>query len=455
MVKNQNKYICNACGAITPRWAGKCDSCNEWNSIEEKVDTTVALNSSGARRRKGKTINFQSLKGTQEKPTRIKSNINEFDRVCGGGLVKGMVSLIGGDPGIGKSTLLLQVASSIAKTNETAYISGEESIEQIRLRAMRLGVQESPVQLASSTNMNNILATMEGNNPPKVIVVDSIQTMFLDSIESAPGTVSQVRACAGELVRVAKATGVSVFIVGHVTKDGAIAGPRVLEHMVDTVLYFEGERTHPYRILRSVKNRFGATDEIGVFDMTASGLQEVADPSSIFLSNTKKDTPGTAVFAGIEGSRPVLVEIQSLVSQTTYPSPKRSTVGWDNNRLSMILAVLESRGGLNMAGNDVYLNVAGGLKITEPACDLACAAAITSALINKSLPIQSVFFGEIGLSGDIRQSSQIETRLKEAIKLGFTKAIMPKLHKKINFKGIDILTINDVSELYSTIRNEI
>ncbi len=455
MVKNQNKYICNACGAITPRWAGKCDSCNEWNSIEEKVDTTVALNSSGARRRKGKIINFQSLKGTQEKPTRIKSNINEFDRVCGGGLVKGMVSLIGGDPGIGKSTLLLQVASSIAKTNETAYISGEESIEQIRLRAMRLGVQESPVQLASSTNMNNILATMEGNNPPKVIVVDSIQTMFLDSIESAPGTVSQVRACAGELVRVAKATGVSVFIVGHVTKDGAIAGPRVLEHMVDTVLYFEGERTHPYRILRSVKNRFGATDEIGVFDMTASGLQEVADPSSIFLSNTKKDTPGTAVFAGIEGSRPVLVEIQSLVSQTTYPSPKRSTVGWDNNRLSMILAVLESRGGLNMAGNDVYLNVAGGLKITEPACDLACAAAITSALINKSLPIQSVFFGEIGLSGDIRQSSQIETRLKEAIKLGFTKAIMPKLHKKINFKGIDIITINDVSELYSTIRNEI
>ena len=454
MVKSKTKYSCNACGAITPRWAGKCDSCDEWNSIEERIDTTVALNSSGARRGKGKTIIFQSLKGTQEKPTRIKSNINEFDRVCGGGLVKGMVSLIGGDPGIGKSTLLLQVASSIAKTNETAYVSGEESIEQIRLRAMRLGVEEAPVQLASSTNMNNILETMEGNNPPKVIIVDSIQTMFLDSIESAPGTVSQVRACAGELVRVAKATGVSVFIVGHVTKDGAIAGPRVLEHMVDTVLYFEGERTHPYRILRSVKNRFGATDEIGVFDMTVSGLQEVADPSAIFLSNTKKETAGTAVFAGIEGSRPVLVEIQSLVSQTTYPSPKRSTVGWDNNRLSMILAVLESRGGLNMAGNDVYLNVAGGLKITEPACDLACEAAITSALTNKSLPTQSVFFGEIGLSGDIRQSSQIETRLKEAIKLGFKKAIIPKLHKKINFKGIDIITINDVSELYSIIRNE-
>ncbi|MGB1361003.1 MAG: DNA repair protein RadA [Alphaproteobacteria bacterium] len=454
MAKNKSKFVCNSCGAITPRWSGKCDSCGEWNCIEEKVDTTVALNSSGARRKDGKAINFQSLQGSEKSPERIKSGINEFDRVCGGGLVSGMASLIGGDPGIGKSTLLLQVAANLSKAVDVAYVSGEESLEQIRLRASRLGVEKTSVKLASSTNINDIITTMEQANPPQVMIVDSIQTMFIDSIESAPGTVSQVRACAGELVRVAKSTGVCVFIVGHVTKDGAIAGPRVLEHMVDTVLYFEGERTHPYRILRSVKNRFGATNEIGVFDMTGEGLQEVADPSAIFLSNNDSNIPGTSVFAGIEGSRPVLVEIQSLLAASEYSSPKRATVGWDSNRLSMILAVLESRGGLNVHGNDVYLNVAGGLKITEPACDLACASAIISSLINVPLPKEAVFFGEIGLSGEIRQTPQIETRLKEAIKLGFTKAYIPKPHKNIALKGINIIIIKNLAELYSAIKDE-
>ena len=452
MAKSKTQYICNACGAITPRWAGKCDSCNEWNCIEEKRDNAVALNSSGAKRGKGKSIEFEGLVGSTESQPRIKSNISEFDRVCGGGLVSGMVSLIGGDPGIGKSTLLLQVASNLSKSVKTAYISGEESMEQIRLRAKRLGVEKSPVELASTININDVIATMESGDAPKVMIVDSIQTMFIDAIESAPGTVTQVRACAGELVRVAKKTGIAVFIVGHVTKDGAIAGPRVLEHMVDTVLYFEGERTHPYRILRSVKNRFGATDEIGVFDMTNAGLQEIIDPSAIFLSNSDKDISGTSVFAGVEGSRPVLVEIQALLNQTMYPSPKRSAVGWDTNRLSMILAVLESRGGLNLVGNDVYLNVAGGLKISEPACDVAVASAIISALLNKPLPKQSIFFGEIGLSGEIRSANHIEARLKEAVKLGYKTAFVPKLHKKIDLSGINIVNITDVSELYRTIK---
>lgn len=454
MAKPKKHFVCNACGAISYRWAGKCESCNAWNTIEEHKNTAVSLNSSGAKRKGGTPLDFKSLASTETQHPRFFSHINEFDRVCGGGLVHGMVALIGGDPGIGKSTLLLQVAGALSKTVPTAYVSGEESLNQIRLRANRLGVENTPVHMATSTNMNDILSTMESPNAPKVIIVDSIQTMYLDAIESAPGTVSQVRACAGELVRVAKSKGICVFIVGHVTKDGAIAGPRVLEHMVDTVLYFEGERTHQYRILRSVKNRFGATDEIGVFDMTASGLMEVADPSAIFLSNMNDTVSGSAVFAGVEGTRPMLVEIQALVSPTAYATPKRSVVGWDSNRLAMILAVLDTCAGMTLSGYDVYLNVAGGLKISEPACDMACAAAVISALAQKPLPTGSVFFGEIGLTGDIRSVNQTDTRIKEAEKLGFQSCTCPKNHtKKPHKASIAINTIDTIANLYKTILN--
>ena len=448
MAKTKTRYVCNSCGSAYPKWAGKCEGCQEWNSLEEKTDSSVPLNAKGAKRSRGKIIEFAGLEGVAENAPRITSSIKEFDRACGGGLVEGMVALIGGDPGIGKSTLLLQVASSISKNYPTAYISGEESLDQVRLRATRLRVEKTNVLLASSTNMSDILATMEGPNRPKVIIVDSIQTMYLDTIESSPGTVSQVRACAGELVRCAKVNNVCVLIVGHVTKDGAIAGPRVLEHMVDTVLYFEGERTHHYRILRSVKNRFGATDEIGVFDMTYSGLQEVADPSAMFLSEHTDGVAGSSVFAGVEGTRPMLVEIQALISPTAYSTPKRSVVGWDANRLSMLLAVLESRAGLSLLGNDVYLNVAGGLKISEPAADLAVASALISAILDKPLPKGSIFFGEIGLNGELRPSSQTETRLKESSKLGFNNAYIPKQGKELSSKPkVKLYQIKDVSAL--------
>lgn len=453
MAKQKNQFICNACGSVHARWAGKCEGCGDWNTLEEKQNTAVALNNRGAKRKGGRTIQFETLSDKNApQQVRFLTHIHEFDRVCGGGLVHGMVALIGGDPGIGKSTLLLQISASLSKSVNTAYISGEESLDQIRLRAGRLGVANSPVYMASSTNMNNILATMESPDTPKVIIVDSIQTMYLDAIESAPGTVAQVRACAGELVRVAKQRGICVFIVGHVTKDGAIAGPRVLEHMVDTVLYFEGERTHQYRILRSVKNRFGATDEIGVFDMTASGLIEVPDPSAIFLSALNTDISGSAVFAGVEGTRPVLVEIQALVSPSAYSTPKRSVVGWDNNRLSMILAVLENCASMPLSAYDVYLNVAGGLKITEPACDLACAAAVISAHLQKPLPINSIFFGEIGLTGDIRTVNQTDTRIKESIKLGFKQGFLPKIQQKNTKKSkLHINIIDSVQNLYHTV----
>ncbi len=452
MAKTPSQFVCNSCGTITARWAGKCDACQAWNTIEEKQNTTVALNNKGAKRQGGRRLSFERLSDKNPAQHRFSTHINEFDRVCGGGLVHGMVALIGGDPGIGKSTLLLQISASLSAAVPTAYVSGEESIDQIRLRAVRLGVSKTPVHMAASTNMNDILATLESPNAPKVIIVDSIQTMYLDAIDSAPGTVAQVRACAGELVRVAKQHGTCVFIVGHVTKDGAIAGPRVLEHMVDTVLYFEGERTHQYRILRSVKNRFGANDEIGVFDMTASGLMEVPDPSAIFLSTLNDQASGSAVFAGVEGTRPMLVEIQALVNPTPYAAPKRSVVGWDSNRLAMILAVLENCAALPLSGYDVYLNVAGGLKITEPACDMACMAAVISAHLQKPLPVHSIFFGEVGLTGDIRTVTQTETRIKESVKLGFKQGFCPKNQQKMPTQPhINIHKISSVQNLYNTI----
>ena len=426
MSKKGVEFVCQNCGSIYPKWQGKCDSCGEWNTIVEEKSGGEGY-SSISPKKKGRMIEFVPLTGEEKALTRIDTGIKELNRVTGGGLVPGSVILVGGDPGIGKSTLLLQVTAKIASSNtqdECYYISGEEAIDQVRIRAKRLHLETSPVKLASATEVKDIIATLEKSNA-SVVVIDSIQTMYLDEVESTPGSVAQVRACAYELIKLAKKKGFVLFLVGHVTKQGAIAGPRVLEHMVDTVLYFEGERGHHFRILRAVKNRFGATDEIGVFEMQDQGLVEVENPSALFLAERQGNVSGSCVFAGIEGSRPVLVEIQALVSQTSYASPKRAVVGWDSNRLAMVLAVLETRCGMNLSSQDIYLNIAGGLKITEPAADLAVAMAVISSLTNKALPSDTVIFGEIGLSGEIRAVSQASARLKEAEKLGFKSAIAP------------------------------
>ena len=426
MSKKGVEFVCQNCGSTYPKWQGKCDSCGEWNTIVEEKSGGEGY-SSISPKKKGRMIEFVPLTGEEKALTRINTGIKELNRVTGGGLVPGSVILVGGDPGIGKSTLLLQVTAKIASSNtqdECYYISGEEAIDQVRIRAKRLHLETSPVKLASATEVKDIITTLEKSNA-SVVVIDSIQTMYLDEVESTPGSVAQVRACAYELIKLAKKKGFVLFLVGHVTKQGAIAGPRVLEHMVDTVLYFEGERGHHFRILRAVKNRFGATDEIGVFEMQDQGLVEVENPSALFLAERQGNVSGSCVFAGIEGSRPVLVEIQALVSQTSYASPKRAVVGWDSNRLAMVLAVLETRCGMNLSSQDIYLNIAGGLKITEPAADLAVAMAVISSLTNKALPSDTVIFGEIGLSGEIRAVSQASARLKEAEKLGFKSAIAP------------------------------
>ena len=425
--KDLKQYVCQNCGAVYPKWQGKCDTCGEWNTIVEEIVGGGGFSNFNPRKTKGREIEFVPLSGAQEQLDRLSTGIKELDRVCGGGLVAGSVILVGGDPGIGKSTLLLQACAKVASlpaNPEVYYISGEEAIDQVRIRAKRLGLEKSPVNLASCTEIKDIVTTLEKSNA-SVVIIDSIQTMYLDEVESTPGSVAQVRACSYELIKLAKRKGFTLFLVGHVTKQGEIAGPRVLEHMVDTVLYFEGERGHHFRILRAVKNRYGATDEIGVFEMQDKGLVEVENPSALFLAERQGNVSGSCVFAGVEGSRPVLVEIQALVSPTGYSSPKRAVVGWDSNRLAMVLAVLEARCGMNLSSQDVYLNIAGGLRISEPAADLAVALAVISSLTNKPLPADMVIFGEIGLSGEIRAVAQPSLRLKEAKKLGFTSAIIP------------------------------
>ena len=431
MSKKSSIFVCQNCGASYAKWQGKCDACGEWNCIVEEIAQTDGF-SKLKNRKEGHIIDFVPLKGTAQTYSRLLTGIKEIDRVTGGGLVPGSVILVGGDPGIGKSTLLLQVCSGLASSPQQYpcyYISGEEAIDQVRIRAARLGLDESPVNLASATDVRNIVATLEKSDA-KVVIIDSIQTMFLDEIESTPGSVAQVRACAYELIKLAKRKGFVLFLVGHVTKQGEIAGPRVLEHIVDTVLYFEGERGHHFRILRAVKNRYGATDEIGVFEMQDKGLIEVENPSALFLAERQGNISGSCVFAGIEGSRPLLVEVQALVSPSGYSTPKRAVVGWDSNRLSMILAVLEARCSMNFSAHDVYLNIAGGLKISEPAADLAVAMAVISSLTKKPLPADMVAFGEIGLSGEIRSVAQANLRLKEARKLGFASAVIPPVFGK-------------------------
>jgi DNA repair protein RadA/Sms len=454
MARATTRHVCQACGAVHPRWAGRCDACGEWNAIvEEAAPESVPTGGKGGKSapRNARSIEFVSLDGKNEPTPRIRSGIGEFDRVAGGGLVPGSALLIGGDPGIGKSTLLLQAVAGLASGPsgaKCAYISGEESIDQVRMRAERLMVKTAPVTLAAATNVRDVLATLDTDDAPDIVVIDSIQTMYLDTLESAPGTVSQVRASAQELIRLAKRRGITVLLVGHVTKEGVIAGPRVMEHMVDTVMYFEGERGHQFRILRAVKNRFGPTDEIGVFEMTDKGLAEVANPSALFLADRNGDVSGAAVFAGIEGTRPVLVEIQALVAPSPLGTPRRNVVGWDSGRLSMILAVLESRAGLQFSGKDVYLNVAGGFRISEPAADLAVAAALTSALYGLPLPGAMAVFGEIGLSGEVRAVSQMAARLKEASKLGFTQILSPPWRGKVNSEGVTLRELGWVGGLF-------
>ncbi|KAJ55519.1 DNA repair protein RadA [Actibacterium mucosum KCTC 23349] len=429
MAKQSNMFTCTACGAVHKKWAGRCDACGEWNSIVEEAPLSAGPKSKSLGASRGKAVLLGDLSTSEAPPPRTSAGMAELDRVLGGGLVPASAILVGGDPGIGKSTLLLQAAAAFARAGlDCVYISGEEATAQVRMRAQRLNLSDAPVKLASETNLRDIITTLDAERPA-LAIIDSVQTMWADNVDSAPGSVSQVRAAAHELTTFAKRTGTAVVLVGHVTKEGQIAGPRVVEHMVDTVLYFEGERGHQFRILRAVKNRFGPADEIGVFEMTGGGLSEVSNPSALFLTDRTQPVPGAAVFSGIEGTRPVLTEIQALVAPSPLGTPRRTVVGLDSGRLSTTLAVLEARCGIPFAGLDVFLNVAGGMRVTEPAADLAVAAALLSAREDVALPADTVVFGEISLSGAIRPVSQTENRLKEAQKLGFNQAIAPKRGK--------------------------
>jgi DNA repair protein RadA/Sms len=451
MARREISFLCQNCGAAYGRWQGKCDACGEWNTISEESSAAAHPQMPGRAPRKGRLFALEALTGVARDAPRFASGLAEFDRVIGGGFVRGSVLLLGGDPGVGKSTLLIQVAAALARGNQHAvYISGEEAVAQVRLRAERLGLAGCQIGLASETSIEDIVATLSERETARLVIIDSIQTMWTDLVESAPGTVTQVRASAQALIRFAKRSGAAVILVGHVTKDGQIAGPRVVEHMVDAVLSFEGEGSHQFRILRAVKNRFGPTDEIGVFEMTGGGLREVANPSELFLSERDLGAPGTAVFAGIEGSRPLLVEIQALVAPTSLGTPRRAVNGWDPNRLSMVLAVLEAHCGVRLSGHDVYLNVAGGLRIQEPAADLAAAAALVSSLAHAPLPPDAIYFGEISLSGAVRPVAQAAARLKEAQKLGFVRAVLPDA-ARMEGLGEPGLSLQGVSSLASLV----
>ena len=442
MSKSAPVFTCTACGTVHKKWQGRCDGCGAWNSIAEEAPLSSGPKSLGA---KGRTIPLTDLSTEEAPPPRAASGIEEMDRVLGGGLVPASAILVGGDPGIGKSTLLLQAAASFAQSGlKCLYISGEEASAQVRMRAQRLGLTTAPVALGAETSLRDILTTLDAERPD-LAIIDSIQTMWLDTVEAAPGSVSQVRAAAHELVTFAKRRGVAVILVGHVTKEGQIAGPRVVEHMVDTVLYFEGERGHQFRILRAVKNRFGPADEIGVFEMTGGGLSQVTNPSALFLSSRDTPAPGSAVFAGIEGTRPVLTEIQALVAPSTLASPRRTVVGLDSGRVSTILAVLEARCGIPFTGLDVFLNVAGGLRVSEPAADLAVAGALLSAREDVAIPPDMVLFGEISLSGALRPVGQTENRLKEASKLGFQQATVPSRSKTGGGEGLKMREMADLT----------
>ena len=454
MAKRSPSFACQNCGAVYTRWQGRCDACGNWSTIaEEAAEAPLPGGTALPRSKKGRVFALEGLIGDAPEAPRVSSGIDELDRVTGGGFVPGSVILIGGDPGIGKSTLLMQASAALAMNGErVVYISGEESIGQVRLRADRLGLSKAPVELAAETNVEDIITTLSKGPAPTLVIIDSIQTMWSESVESAPGTVTQVRGSAQALIRYAKTSGASVILVGHVTKDGQIAGPRVVEHMVDAVASFEGDGAHHFRILRAAKNRFGPTDEIGVFEMTGLGLKQVSNPSALFLEGRDTSSAGTAVFAGMEGTRPMLLEFQALVAPSSLGTPRRAVVGWDPSRLSMVIAVLEAHGGLKLGNHDVYLNVAGGLKVNEPAADLAAAAALVSSYSDHALPPDRVFMGEIGLTGALRPIGQIAVRMKEAAKLGFASAVIPKPGlDAVGKTTLQTYPMSDVADLVATI----
>jgi len=449
-VKIRTVFNCQKCGYQSPKWLGRCPDCGEWGSLVEEEETLP--------RREGergwdfeeslpKTIEQIELDSEQ----RIKTRIAEFDRVLGGGVVRGSVILVGGDPGIGKSTLLLQVLNQLGSEQvKVLYISGEESVIQTKVRAERINVNSPHLYILTENNLERIIKIVK-ELKPQILVIDSIQTVYSLDLQSAPGSISQVRDASGKIIFLSKATGISTFLIGHVTKEGAIAGPRVLEHMVDTVLYFEGDRGHPYRILRAVKNRFGSTNEIGVFEMKDTGLTEVLNPSEIFLAERPQAEPGSVVVPSLEGSRPILIELQALVSPTNFGMPRRMSLGVDQNRLSLLVAVLERKAGMKLYNQDIYLNVAGGLKISEPAVDLGVITAVASSLLDKPVESSTVIFGEVGLAGEVRGISQSETRVKEAEKLGFKQCILPRNNEK-RFQGTPHLKLIGVSSIEEVLR---
>lgn len=450
MAKQKTKFVCTECGYESPKWMGKCPGCGLWNKmVEEVVVTSKSRHQpfvTSSDRKSLKATPITDVERSDE--VRVQTKMKELNRVLGGGVVPGSLILIGGDPGIGKSTLLLQVSAQLAELNHSVlYISGEESMRQTKLRADRLNVTTEQLFLLSETNLEHI-EYMIKDMKPKFVIIDSIQTIYRDDITSAPGSVSQVRECTGHLMRIAKTLNIAIFIVGHVTKDGAIAGPRMLEHMVDTVLYFEGERHHTYRILRAVKNRFGSTNEMGIFEMKEEGLQEVLNPSEIFLEERTNGVAGSTVVASMEGTRPMLVEIQALVSPTSFGNPRRMATGVDHNRISLLMAVLEKRVGMLLQTQDAYIKVAGGVKIDEPAIDLAIIVSIASSFRDEPTRPTDVFIGEVGLTGEVRRVSRIEQRVAEAAKLGFKRMIVPKknlgnwqIPKDIEVVGVD--TVSD------------
>jgi len=442
VAKARSIFACQSCGYQSPRWLGKCPDCQGWNTLaEEREESTTEVHrfstaSSGAQP-------ITAVQGADEE--RRHSGIGELDRVLGGGVVPGSVVLIGGDPGIGKSTLVLQALSALARESIVLYVSGEESPQQIKMRADRLGVREDRLFVLAETSLEHVLEHAK-KLAPTVLVIDSIQTMFTDQLTSAPGSIGQVRECAARLVLQAKASNSATFLVGHVTKEGAFAGPRVLEHMVDTVLYFEGDRGHPFRILRAVKNRFGSTNEIGVFEMKEAGLQEVANPSELFLAERPEEVPGSVVIASIEGTRPILVEVQALVSSSSLGTPRRTTLGIDHNRVALLVAVLEKKMGVHLLGQDVFVNVAGGVRIDEPAVDLGVVAAIASSFLDKPVDARTVLIGEVGLAGEVRAVGQVETRVREAAKLGFRRCLVPESSRR-QIAAIDNVELVGVTSL--------
>jgi len=456
VAKSKTVFICTACGQQSPKWTGQCPGCDAWNTLVESVAETAPQNRYQSLAKASPVRSLHEIESADV--PRFSTGIGEFDRVLGGGLVSGGVVLIGGDPGIGKSTLLLQALASLAKTRRVLYVSGEESDAQIALRAERLGLMEPPASLADLRLFAEIqlekIQTAIQTEKPSVAVIDSIQTVYSEALTSAPGSVAQVRECAAQLTRLAKQTGVTIILVGHVTKEGALAGPRVLEHIVDTVLYFEGDTQSSFRLIRAIKNRFGAVNELGVFAMTERGLRGVSNPSAIFLSQHEQTVPGSCVLVTQEGTRPLLVEIQALVDTSHVPNPRRLAVGLEQNRLAMLLAVLNRHAGIACFDQDVFLNAVGGVKITEPAVDLAVLLAINSSMRNKPLLKGLVTFGEVGLAGEIRPSPRGQDRLKEAAKLGFTHAIVPKANApKQDIPGLKVIAVERIEQAIDQVRD--